>query len=260
MDIISYDNLDIILSYLYVSEYKYIDKYLYLKANENASNIIKKYVRRYKKESAFIENKVYNMINLNRNETRLEYNLILKYINLHVRKSWCITKRNMETVDKIVNNAKSKFFEYIDNIIEINNVNILHEFGRNYILNSELAETEAKLIDLSNYILKHNKKYFKKIQLKFIIIFYKNFLNISKSILYLENKIKKIVEESTHKYPTQFKQFMYKFVIYYIIKKTLNKMTIIYKHKLYEIYENEGFNNLVDSVEIDPYDYFYMQN
>lgn len=260
MDIISYDNLDNILSYLYVSEYKYIDKYLYLKANENASNIIKKYVRRYKKESVFIENKVYNMINLNRNETRLETNLTLKYINLHVRKNWCITKRNMKTVDKIVNNAKSKFYQHFNNIIEINNVNILHEFGRNYILNSELAEVETRLINLGNYILRRNEKYLKKIQLKFINNFYKDFLNISKSVLYLENKIKKLVVESIHNYSTPFKEFMCKFVIYHIIKSIISKMTIIYTEKLYRIYVDEGFNNLVDSVEIDLNDYFYMQN
>lgn len=162
MDIISYDNLDNILSYLYVSEYKYIDKYLYLKANENASNIIKKYVRRYKKESTFIENKVYNMINLNRDETRLETNLTLKYINLHVKKNWYITERNMKTVNKIVDNAKVKFYQHFNNIIEVNNVNILHEFGRNYILNSELAEVETRLINLGNYILRSNEKYLKK--------------------------------------------------------------------------------------------------
>mgnify|MGYP003433406946 CR=1 FL=1 len=260
MDIISYDNLDNILSYLYVSEYKYIDKYLYLKANENASNIIKKYVRRYKKESTFIENKVYNMINLNRDETRLETNLTLKYINLHVKKNWYITERNMKTVNKIVDNAKVKFYQHFNNIIEVNNVNILHEFGRNYILNSELAEVETRLINLGNYILRSNEKYLKKIQLKFINNFYKDFLNISKSVLYLENKIKKLVVESIHKYSTPFKEFMYKFVIYHIIKSIISKMTIIYTEKLYRIYVDEGFNNLIDSVEIDLNDYFYMQN
>lgn len=37
-------------------------------------------------------------------------------------------------------------------------------------------------------------------------------------------------------------------------------MTIIYTEKLYRIYVDEGFNNLIDSVEIDLNDYFYMQN
>jgi hypothetical protein len=262
MDIISYDNLNIILSYLYVSEYKYINKYLYLKANENASNIIKKYVRRYRKESNYIEKTLYNMITLNKNRSTSEYNIILKYIKLDLKKNWCINKRNMKTVNIVVYNAEVKFQLHFTDIIERNIVQINHDFIRNYILNSEAAEAESKLIDLSIFISRRNNKYLKQIQLKFINNFYKDFLNISKSILYLENKIKKLVVESIPlkyrelKYLTPFKDFMYKFVIYDVIKHMLNEMTIIYTDKLYDIYQKDGFNNLIDSIEIDLYEYF----
>ena len=257
MNIISYDNLDNILSYLCVSDYKCINRYLYLKSIENASNIIKKYVRRYTQESKFIEKKLCNVVELSQ-----EYNIIIKYIKLDLKKNLYIAKRNMKTVNLIIYNAEVKFKRHFVNIIERNNTNINDEFNRNFILNSEVAEVESKLIDLSFYILRNENKKLNKIQLKFINIFYKDFLNISKSIMYLENKIKKLVSEYIyikHRefiHLTPFKDCMYNFVIYYIINNILNEMTSNYTNKLYKIYKENGFNSLIDDVEIDLNEYF----
>lgn len=262
MNIISYDNLDNILSYLYVSDYKYINKYLYLKADYNASNIIKKYIKKYLEDITFIEKTLYNsIVSFDRNTSNKEYSVILRYIKLDLKKNRYITKRDIETVNIIINNAEIKFQQHFNNVLETNNLQIQNEFTRNYILNSDLAEVESRLIDLSFYILRKETKQLNKIQLKFINIFYKDFLHIPKSTVFLENKIKKLVikyislKYNEFKCLTPFKEYMYKFVIYYIINNILNEMKVIYVDKLYQIYKKYGFNSLVDSVEIDIDEY-----
>lgn len=264
MNIISYDNLENILSYLYVSDYKYVNKYLYLKSRENASDIIKKYIRRFSAECNYIKKKI-NELESIEHKSNEDYDKIIKYIRLDIKKLWGVIERtNNITIKNIMYSAALNLYRNINHSIERNNIRIQNEFSRKYILNSELAEVESKLIDLSLYILRNENEYLMKIQLKFINYFYKDFLNIPKSIVYLENKIKKVVVESIPikwkelKYLTPFDDNMYKFVIYYIINKNLKKLHDIYLNKLYDIYKKNGFNDLVDCVEIDSEEYVYI--
>jgi hypothetical protein len=160
MDIVSLDSIDIIVSYLAVSEYKKINKMFNGLARQTASAIISRYLKKWNGERIAIEirtdNLLHNYFTHRANNRTVQLVLESKEVNvikLYYCKALTVTQRQFHTINTIIDEQAAYVADYVFEYINISKVRVEYDMSEVYELDRELREVQNRL-----HILKVEQK------------------------------------------------------------------------------------------------------
>lgn len=151
MDIVSLDSINIIVSYLAVSEYKKINKMFKALARQKASAIISRYLKKWNEERVDIEIRTDNLLhNYFTHRSNRTAHLVLQsrevnVIKLYYCKALSITQRQFHIINTIIDEQAAYIADYVFEYINISKLRVEYDMSEVYELDRELREVQNRL-------------------------------------------------------------------------------------------------------------------